>query len=154
MAVDREVTTMLGELTADQIEQLLRRETVGRIGCHAEGRVYVVPITFAYDGECVYAHSADGLKIRTMRANPTICFEVEQLDSIAHWQSVVAWGKYEELSGAAEERAAALLRARFNSMTTSATAAFHATRDVTATRRARTIVFRIRLEEKTGRYER
>jgi len=145
---------MLGELTPEEIEQLLRRETVGRIGCHAEGRVYVVPITFAYDGEHVYAHSADGLKIRTMRSNPDVCFEVENLDNIAHWQSVVAWGKYEELTGGAEERASALLRARFDAMTTSATAVFHPTRDVTAARRARTIVFRIRLEEKTGRYER
>src|SRR5208282_3505030 len=117
------------------------------------GRTYVVPITYAYDGEHVYGHSSDGLKIRTMRANPSVCFEVDQLDTIAHWQSVVAWGTYEELADGAEERASAMLRSRFASMTTSETALFHPTRDVTAARHVRTIVFRIRLEEKTGRYE-
>ena len=48
---------MLGELDAEQIEELLRAEVLGRIGCHADGRTYVVPVTFAYDGECVYGHS-------------------------------------------------------------------------------------------------
>ena len=145
---------MLGELSADEIEQLLLRETVGRIGCQAEGRVYIVPITYAYDGDCVYAHSADGLKLRTMRANPNVCFQIEAVADPAHWQSVVAWGTYQELSGADEERAAGFLRARFQHTPVSETALrtlrFHGV----AQEAARTILYRIRLDEKTGRFER
>jgi hypothetical protein len=36
---------MFGELGSDQIEQILGREVVGRIGCHDGGRPYVVPLT-------------------------------------------------------------------------------------------------------------
>lgn len=45
---------MLGELNRAQIDQVLRGELVGRVGCHAGGQTYVVPITYVYDGEYVY----------------------------------------------------------------------------------------------------
>ena len=45
---------MLGTLDAARIEALLGEEVVGRIGCHAEGRTYVVPITYVYADGCVY----------------------------------------------------------------------------------------------------
>jgi nitroimidazol reductase NimA-like FMN-containing flavoprotein (pyridoxamine 5'-phosphate oxidase superfamily) len=144
---------MLGALTHDEMEQVLIRENVGRIGCHAEDRTYVVPITYAYNGECVYGHSADGLKIRTMRANPNVCFEVDHIDDLAHWSSVIAWGVYEELSGAAEERADALLHSRFGALRVSATL-MHPRFHGIAQESARTTLFRIRLTEKTGRFER
>ena len=41
------------ELTRAEIDQLLRERTVGRIGCHADGVTYVVPVIYAYDGEAV-----------------------------------------------------------------------------------------------------
>jgi len=145
---------MLGDLTGDEIEQLLRREAIGRIGCSAEGRIYVVPIMYAYDGECIYAHSADGLKIRTMRANPSVCFEVEQIIDPAHWSSVIAWGTYEELSGADEDRAGTLLVARFGPMATSATALKRPRIRGVAQEASRTTLFRLRLSKKTGRFER
>ena len=145
---------MLGELTRDEIEQLLLRATVARIGCHAEDRTYVVPITYAYDGECAYAHSADGLKIRTMRTNPNVCFQVDDISDLSHWSSVVAWGPYEELSGALEDRAAELLHSRLGPLHASATALKHPRVHGIAQHAARTTLFRIRLTEKTGRFER
>jgi uncharacterized protein len=69
---------MLGELKPEQINAVLFNEVVGRIGCHGEGRTYIVPITYVFDGDAVYGHSAEGLKIRMMRANPNVCFEVDQ----------------------------------------------------------------------------
>lgn len=145
---------MLGDLTAEEIEQLLRRESVGRIGCATDGRIYVVPTTYAYDGEFVYSHSADGLKVRTMRANPSVCFEVEQIIDLAHWSSVIAWGTYEELGGVEEERAIALLVARFSPTPISATALARPRIRGIAQEGSRTTLFRLRLTEKTGRFER
>ena len=55
---------MLGELTSDEIDELLRTEAIGRIGCYAFGQPYVVPVTYAYDGDSVYGHSREGLKLR------------------------------------------------------------------------------------------
>jgi uncharacterized protein len=82
---------MLGELNEAQVDQVLRSEVIGRLGCHAQGRTYIVPITYAYDGDCIYGHSAEGMKVRMMRANPNVCFEVDEMESMANWRSVIAW---------------------------------------------------------------
>ena len=70
---------MLGEITPEEIDEMLRSEAIGRIGCYAFGRPYVVPITFAYDGVAVYGHSREGLKLRMMRSHPSVCFEVDEI---------------------------------------------------------------------------
>jgi uncharacterized protein len=95
---------MLGEMTPNRIEHMLHLEVVGRIGCHASGRTYVVPISYMYDGEAIYAYSFEGLKLQMMRENPNVCFEVDRFDTLANWESVVIQGRFEELAG---EQAAA-----------------------------------------------
>jgi nitroimidazol reductase NimA-like FMN-containing flavoprotein (pyridoxamine 5'-phosphate oxidase superfamily) len=57
---------MLGELNKYQIEQVLQTQAIGRIGIHADERRYVVPVTYVFDKDSVYAHSREGLKIRMM----------------------------------------------------------------------------------------
>ena len=59
---------MLGELTAAQIEDLLRTEVIARLGCISDGRVYVVPVSYVYDGTYVWGHGMDGAKLSAMRA--------------------------------------------------------------------------------------
>ena len=101
---------MMGNLTPDQIEEVLRSEVIGRIACVADGWPYIVPITYVYDGgEFVFSHSAEGRKIEAMRQNPQVCFEVEQIKSIASWRTVIARGRFEPLARDAEERAMDLL---------------------------------------------
>ena len=90
---------MIGELNREQMERVLHSEVIGRIGCHAEGKTYVVPITYVFDGDSIYGHSAEGLKLQMMRKNPKVCFEVDHLENLANWQSVIAWGEFEELKG-------------------------------------------------------
>ncbi len=145
---------MLATMSAEEIEQLLLRGTIGRVGCTAEGRIYVVPINYAYDGESVIGHSADGLKIRTMRANPKVCFEVDDIADPGHWSCVVAQGVFEELQGAEDERADALLQARFGPTEASEAALRHPRIHGVAQPVSRTSRFRIRLTEKSGRYAR
>src|SRR4051794_25095067 len=91
------------ELTREAIDELLREEIVGRIGCHAEGETYVVPVIYAYDGEAFYAYSIEGKKIRMMRENPSVGFEVDRYEGPGRWRSVIAQGEYEELEGADAE---------------------------------------------------
>lgn len=150
---------MLGELSAAQIDEVLRGEVIGRLGCCTGTTVYVVPITYAYDGEYVYAHSADGMKIRLMRENPHVCFEVDHIDNLANWQSVIGWGTFEELHGADAERAMQRLRARLLSRAVSETSLPGQIPAVAQTYQAKAgnppaVVYRIRLSERTGRFER
>jgi len=89
---------MLGALNEDQIETLLRELPVGRIGCHADGITYVVPVNYVYDGISLYAHSAKGMKIDMMRKNPEVCFQADAITSLQNWESVICWGKFEEIT--------------------------------------------------------
>jgi hypothetical protein len=147
---------MLGELTLEQINAVLFGEVVGRIGCCGEGRTYIVPITYVFDGEAVYGHSAEGLKIKMMRANPSVCFQVDQRENLANRRSVVAWGVYEELQGKEALDALQILVARLMQLT-SETLKLPDGPSLTAAKPVidapKTIIYRIRLIERTGRFE-
>lgn len=140
---------MLGRLTQKQIADVLRSSTIGRIGTTADGRTYVVPITYVYDGDSVYGHSVLGQKIRMMRANPEVCFEVDVVTDMANWRSVIARGRYEELTGDVAVAAAKLIAARLQPLTTSATAGPSGR----GSRGGKHVSYRIRLLERSGRYE-
>lgn len=148
---------MLGQLSPEQIELVLRSQVVGRIGCQAEDRIYVVPISYAYDGEYVYAHSGDGMKLRALRARPAVCFEVEQIDDLANWRSVIAWGTFEEPDAEGQAQSRKTLLDRFMPLMTSVTA--QPTHGMGVSPPAAhggahaPIFFRLRLTEKTGRFE-
>ena len=142
---------MLGELTSEEIDSVLRSEAVGRIGCYAFGRPYVVPITYAYDGVAVYGHSREGLKLRMMRSHPTVCFEVDRLDDLASWQSVIATGTFSELEAGEAEVAMQLLRRRLAPLVPSATSVPDGRLHPSGLPWS---VFRILLGERTGRFER
>lgn len=150
---------MLGELGSDQIEQILGSEVVGRIGCHDAGRPYVVPVTYVYDGVAVYGHSTEGQKLHMMRTNPFVCFEVEQIDDLANWRSVIAWGVFEELAGKDEQRALQLLVNRLTPLLPiGATAHPESARRVAEGHAHEAVgqtpvLYRIMLREKTGRFE-
>lgn len=105
---------MLGELNSYQIEDVLHSQVIGRIGCHANDRTYVVPISYAYDGVNIFARSNEGFKIEIMRANPGICFEVENIKDLANWKTVILWGNFVEILDEEERRYALekLLRRR------------------------------------------
>ena len=95
---------MLRELNNIQIEALLKGQIIGRIGCHSGGVTYIVPVNYLYDGVNIYCNSANGMKIKMMRENPEVCFEVDNIKDITDWQSVIAWGKFEEISEMGEKQ--------------------------------------------------
>lgn len=145
---------MLGELELEQIDEVLRSEDIGRLGCVANGWPYVVPVTYVYDGGSVYVHSGEGLKLGAMRENPRVCLEVEQIRSEANWRTVVVRGRFEELPSEGNDRALALLTTRLARTERSATARLVQHEDIVEREGIRRpILFRICIEEKTGRFE-
>ncbi|MEX1357229.1 MAG: pyridoxamine 5'-phosphate oxidase family protein [Gaiellaceae bacterium] len=137
---------MMRELGAGEIEELLGSQVVGRIGCHAGGVTYVVPVIYALAEGCVYVASVEGQKIRMMRENPRVCFEVDEYDGAGSWRSVIADGLYEELDEAGAEKALALLAARFEGGGEEGRG-----RRQRAAGGAPTVCFRIRIAQATGR---
>lgn len=141
---------MLGELTSAEIEDVLHSEVVGRIGCIGEGRPYVVPTCYVYRDGCVYGHTAEGMKWRALRTTPDVCFEVEDVMNLSSWRSVIAWGSFEELTGDDADRGLRILLDRLLPL-------LHIDHSAVASMHGHTghaTVYRIRLHEKTGRFER
>jgi len=147
---------MFGELNQEQIEELIRHQVIMRIGCHADGLTYVFPMSYAYDGKYIYGRALEGLKTQMMRKSPAVCVEVENMQDMANWKSVIAWGNYEELK-TSKERNEALLKLHqrilplvSSEMTVLSKEWPFSPEDPNA---IRGLVFRICLEKKTGRFE-
>ena len=135
----------IGILGPEDIEDVIRGAIVGRIACcgHGlagdDGRPYLVPLAYGYDGDAVYAHSGPGRKIALMRTQPLVTFEVDEATAPDRWRSVIAEATYEEIDEpAARERA---LRLVYPAPT--------AIPDLPST----TVVYRLRLTAKSGRCE-
>jgi nitroimidazol reductase NimA-like FMN-containing flavoprotein (pyridoxamine 5'-phosphate oxidase superfamily) len=103
------------ELSQGEIDEFLREQRIARLGCHARGVTYVVPLIYAYEDGAVVAVTTEGRKIAMLRENPRVCVEVDEYDTDGRgsWRSVIAQGRCEELAGDAIEPALALLRERF-----------------------------------------
>jgi nitroimidazol reductase NimA-like FMN-containing flavoprotein (pyridoxamine 5'-phosphate oxidase superfamily) len=147
---------MFGKLNVIEIEELISHQFVGRIGCHADGITYVVPVSYAYDGDYIYGRTFEGMKLDIMRKNPRVCFEVDNTQNLANWQSVIAWGEFEEIKeGRERSNCLQKLQQRVFAIINSETMHISPqwpfpTDNLDA---VEGIVYRIRLTEKTGRFE-
>ena len=103
------------ELSRGEIEEFLRDQRIARLGCHADGVTYVVPLIYAYEDGAVVAVTTEGRKTAMLRENPRVCVEVDEYDADGRgsWRSVIAYGTAEELAGDDVPDALALLRERF-----------------------------------------
>ena len=82
---------------------------------------YIVPLSFGYDGRCLYFHcSKTGRKMDCLAANPSVCFQMERdVRIIAHpasacrwtfaFESIIGYGIAAEIAEA-DEKASALNR--------------------------------------------
>ena len=93
---------MLGILTENEIELILKDSMIGRIGCRDGDEIYIVPVTFIYVNDAAICHSFEGKKLTMMRKNPTVCFEVEQIADFRNWKCIIAKGRFEELNDTAD----------------------------------------------------
>ena len=93
----------------DEIAELIRKCQVCRIGMSRNDKPYIVPVSFGFDGDCIYFHTAikSGLKLEYLAANTEVCFEFEHNvevvtdDKACDWsfefQSIIGFGQVEEL---------------------------------------------------------
>jgi len=61
-----------------QIDDIILRSQVCRIGLCDDGIPYIVPMCFGYDGNTIYLHCAqEGRKINCLEKNHAVCFEFD-----------------------------------------------------------------------------
>ncbi|MDC7223320.1 MAG: pyridoxamine 5'-phosphate oxidase family protein [Spirochaetales bacterium] len=108
--VDRQVSDQ------EEIEDIIQRSSVLRLGMVDGDSPYVVPMNFGYENNTVYFHGAlSGRKINIIKANPKVCLEfdiahdlVTNEETACKWsqkyESVIAWGTAEIMSCPEEKR--------------------------------------------------
>ncbi len=135
---------MITRMSADEARRLLIDGRVGRLGCVYQGGPYVVPVNYASDGDSIVIHSLPGRKLEALRANPKACLQVDEISSLYHWQSAIAFGVFEELTDSDQrDQAARLLLSRFPNLTPVESIPVH-------DGQSSVIIFRIRIQEITG----
>lgn len=100
-----------------EIMHLVEHAKVGRLACVRDGQPYIIPMNFVARPGYFYSFTTYGRKIEWMRANPHVCLEFDEISGTNNWQTVVAFGQYEELTDhpdhiAARNEAHALLSKR------------------------------------------
>ena len=148
---------MLGELNDMEMKNVLSSQVLGRLACSDGNQPYIVPLTYTYDGKYIYGQTNYGRKIRALRKNPRICFEVDMMTDMANWKSVLVFGEFRELNGKEAEHARDTLINRVFTLLTSSTIHLHEHDEkgtIDDSNRVKTVMYRIKIKKMTGRYER
>ena len=147
---------MYGELNEMQIEHLLLSQSIGHLGCTDGKKPYVLPITYLYDTGYIYSQTWAGKKLDIMRINPLVCLEVYRHTDMFNYESAIVWGQFEELSDEEAIEARTLLYENVFQLMTPAAVHLHehgTTAIVDDEDRYKAVIYRIKLEEKTGRFK-
>ena len=108
---------VINEMSKDECGAFLASASLGRLGCSLDNQPYVVPIYFVYEPDNIYVFSTFGQKTEWMRANPKVCLQADEITNQSQWRSVIANGRYQELSApqytTEREHARTLLEERF-----------------------------------------
>ena len=91
-----------------------------------------------------------------MRQNPEVCFEVDRMKEMSNWKSVIAWGRFEEITDTEERNKAlqTLIQRKVPSLVSDTLKLSDDWPFNTKQLEAISgVVFKICLEEKTGRFE-
>ena len=136
-----------------ELLRILRDARVCRLALSDGDRPYLVPLSFALDGDDLVLHSARaGRKIDILRRNPAACFEVEEgVEIVAgatacqfgmNFRTVIGFGEVEFVEDHAERaRLLGLFGARFGAPDG----------PLPDTEVKRTCVLRLRVRELTGK---
>jgi nitroimidazol reductase NimA-like FMN-containing flavoprotein (pyridoxamine 5'-phosphate oxidase superfamily)/RimJ/RimL family protein N-acetyltransferase len=91
------------------IDAIIRGSEVCRLALALDSEPYLVPMSFGYDGQAIYLHSAqEGRKIGFFEGNDRVCFEFEQVGKVLRpegkvcgwtvpFESVIGYGTIHEL---------------------------------------------------------
>src|ERR1700680_2664836 len=85
------------DIAPAEMHALLQRESFGHLGCARDGRPYVLPMNYAYDGKELYFFTTEGMKTQFIGANPQVCLQVEEIIDSSHWRSVMVIGRAERV---------------------------------------------------------
>lgn len=138
------------ELDASETRRLLTRNHVGRIAYSFHGRVDIEPIGYVHADGVIYMRTSPGSKLATLHRAPWVAFEVDEVDGLLDWRSVVAHGTVYVLENAGTLSARASYQSAVDRLRTLDPHAFEP-EDLTPDR---TVVMQLHIDSMTGRQAR
>ncbi len=83
------------------IESIILKSSVCRLAMSEENRPYIVPLSFGYEDDTLYFHSArEGRKLDILRKNNKVCFEFDIDQEIVEADDACGWSmKYQSVIG-------------------------------------------------------
>lgn len=134
-------------LDATEMDALLARNHVGRLAYSFRGEVDIEPIHYVYADGVLYARTSVGHKLHTLERHRWVAFEVDEVEGLFDWRSVVVRGSVYRVepgetpqARTTYERTVARLRELVPALFTDEDPAPH-----------RTVLFRIHPDRMTGR---
>jgi uncharacterized protein len=139
-----------GDLSLEECEALLALQHVGRMAFTFHDKVDVEPLHFVYRDGVIWGRTQPGSKVSVLVRHPWVAFEVDEVQSLFSWRSVVVHGRVEfpNPDGAPMEQAQYAAGVEvFQSLIPTA----FTERDPTP---ERSLLFRLPVAEMTGRFGR
>jgi len=134
-------------LSREECDALLDRNLVGRIAFTFHDRVDIEPVHYVHADGWLHGRTSPGTKVATLLHHPWVAFEVDEVQGLFDWQSVIVHGAVHipDADGSPSDRSAylatlALIRAIVPEALEKD--------DPTP---ARQVLFRIHVDEVTGR---
>jgi len=92
---DREITSR------DEIESIINKAFVCRLGMADENGPYIIPLSFGYRDGSLYFHCArKGRKLDILKKDKRVCFEIDTDHEIVESEKACKWGmKYKSVIG-------------------------------------------------------
>jgi len=92
---EREITDL------EEIEQVIKKAKVCRLGLVDNDGAYIVPVCFGYERNSLYFHSApEGRKVELIKKNNKICFEIDTDVEVVNAEKPCGWTtKYRSVIG-------------------------------------------------------
>lgn len=100
-------TPQFRELDEKECHALLSRQQVGRLAFAHKDRGDIEPIHYVHDDGWIYGRTAPGTKLEVVTRNRWVAFEVDEVEALFEWRSVVVKGGFYFLrnDGSEEETA-------------------------------------------------
>lgn len=76
-----------------ECEALLASQHVGRMAFTFRDRVDIEPIHYVYANGFIYGRTQRGAKVTVLAHHPWVAFEVDEVDALFSWRSVVVHGR-------------------------------------------------------------
>lgn len=96
-------TPKFRDLSTGECEAILARNHVGRIAFAFKDRVDIEPIGYAFAHGVINWRTSEGTKLDVLRRQPSVAFEVDEVDGPFDWRGVVVHGTVYQVEAAGSE---------------------------------------------------